>query len=194
MSIEFDPKARSATISPAAEESVGSNSETSQQSLDPYDPLFNPPVVVHELDLLLSGAKQIDQLRREHPFATIDIPSLASDILGPLPVLGSSSKKLTKVIKQYQVSKENLSERRKNFSQALEGHLTPYEAMDLHLRIEEIDRASLQLEQELEKAIRLKQERLAFEQAEIQRQLKEEQKAEEEARARWEEWNNEGGN
>lgn len=179
MSIDFDPRAKSVTT-PSPLDETAANQEA-PPSFDSYDPYLNPPAVVSEMELLFSGTRNLKQLQGEHPTDPLNIPGLESDILGPMPILGSSSKDLGEIIRRYQGLKRNLIERRNNYAHALEGFLRPAEAMDLHQRLEEIDHGLIQVEQELARAINRKHQLEEVERREVERRREAEEAAEQAA-------------
>lgn len=119
---------------------------------DPLD-VMQPQTYVTEMEVLFSGTSRSARLRGEHPMEPLDIPGLETDILGPLPILGNRSSDLSDIIQRYQGLRANLIERRNNYTQVLEGYLRPEETLDIYDRIDQIDRALLKINQELDKAV-----------------------------------------
>lgn len=193
MTIEFDPRARGISQPAQSNETEAAGQNSRAQSGDFFDADPFAQQTISELDLLFSGALRFKQLRMENPAPSINIPGLDQDILGPMPILGSSARDLSEVIHRYEGLRRNLIERRRNYAHALESYLRPEEAFDLHQRLEEIDHSLIRVEQELSKAIRYKQQAETRERQEVEQRRQAEEDAEAEAIARWEEWTRSGG-
>ncbi|MBI4125259.1 MAG: hypothetical protein HY609_03535 [Deltaproteobacteria bacterium] len=179
MTIEFDPRPRGVSQPAQTNESPEQNETASAQSGDFFnaDPFVQQ--TVSEMDLLFSGIRRFERIQEENPTDAIHIPGLDTDLLNPMPVLGSSSRDLTEIIRRYEGLQKNLIERRNNYSHALEGFLRPEEAMDLYDRIEQIDRALLRVDRELTAATRKKEQLERWEERERMRRIEEEESTDE---------------
>ena len=107
-----------------------------------------------EMDLLFSG---LNRSPSSAPPESIHVPGLEKDLFHKSATLSDSPIALTAIINKYKSLKHNLTERRSSLSHALEGYLRPEELMDLHARIDTLDRALLLVSQELTKALRQKE-------------------------------------
>lgn len=145
MSIDFDPRARAIGTTTAAADTPTAASETVDTPIDAQG-------AVTEMDLLFSGQRGAQAFRAQHPLQPINVPGFEGDILGSLPVLGHSSTDVGAIVRQYTILKNNLVDRRNNFAHALEGYLQPDETLDLYARLDQLDRAIVKVEQELDKA------------------------------------------
>lgn len=135
---------------------TGQTAETApaQTAEDPYAAILNPTQAISDMQLLFAGRRSVQRLREENPFQISDIPELQSDLLGPMPVLGSTPRDLQTIISRYRNLRINLIERRQNYSHALEtGYLRPEETLDIYDRIEQIDSAILKIDHQLDQAI-----------------------------------------
>lgn len=143
MSVQFDPKIKGQAEPAQNEEAVSSRPSAVSQE--------DPQAVISELDLLFRGLSSQNILREQSPPEAVQVPNLEKDIP---QVLKKSSPRLQEIIGHYQLLKRNLLERRQNFEKVLKGDLHPAEAMDLYARIEEINRGLLEVEQNIQKALR----------------------------------------
>lgn len=179
MTIEFDPRARG-IVGPASNEAPHESDQTSRgQSLDSFDPYSPAQSAVSEMDLLFSGVRRFERIRQENPMEEINIPGLDTDILGRVPILGSTSRDLNEIIRRYNGLKRNLTERRNNYAHALEGPLRPEEVMDLYDRIEQLDQAIAHVTRELEGATRKKEHLENYEERLRLRRIEEEENIDE---------------
>lgn len=173
MSIGFNPKIKADSISApldVLEEAFRIQDETGIPAETMADP-YAPQNAVNAMDLLFSGVQAAKAHREAHPHESLSIPDLEKDILGPMPKIGSKSHLMETVIDRYTLVRRNLIDRRNNYAHALEGYLKPEEALDLHERIEEIHRALLEIDKNMERARHQKQSLEKLEEAKFREEL-----------------------
>lgn len=146
MSVQFDPKAKAQG---APTQQIEEAFSMQAQGAPPQQ---DPATVMSEMDLLLSGLAHRENLQRENPQNAINVPDMDKNVP---QVLQKSSGGMNAVIQRYRVLKRNLLERKENFEKALKHYLTPDEALDLIQRLEEVEKALLETEQNLQHAMNL---------------------------------------
>lgn len=100
-------------------------------------------------DLIFSGSRQQKQLEAEHPVRETAVPDFGKDI----PQVLKNEKATGDVIHRYQQLRDNLLERHENYEKVLKGYMRPEEALDIYKRLEEIDAALLETEQNLQRVM-----------------------------------------
>lgn len=156
MPIEFDPRTRNGHHAAQTGASPESPAGAQTGPLDRFDPFSPEQAAVSQLDILFSGIPNTRRLREEHPFELPHFPDLQREVLGRTPAIADSAASLTNVINRYRSIRVSLIERRRNYAHALEGYLQPAEALDLYSRIDAIDTALIEIEQEIQKANHLR--------------------------------------
>ncbi|MDO8527174.1 MAG: hypothetical protein Q7T03_05750 [Deltaproteobacteria bacterium] len=155
MTIQFDPKAK------AVDTLLG------EQIAQPKSDVINvdtfaeadPVTVVSEMSLLFSGTNRLRQFQIDNPHEPINVPDLQKDILGKMPIL-TRSDHFGSIISDYKNLRANLVERRSNYAHALEGFLKPEESIDIYGRMDEIDQALREIQQNLSLAEQWQKDRL----------------------------------
>lgn len=172
MAIQFDPK-----NSPLPK---GSNIQeleiqtTSVRENGTPDPIE----AVREMDLLFGGIRRSSELKAQNPSPPIHVPDFEKELLG-ISENASSPFNVNRSISNYKILKKALLERRKNFFRALKEPLSPFEKMDIQMRIEEIDEALSKVERNLERALR-HTEKAATRERELNQKAREQTKLEKE--------------
>lgn len=151
MSITFDPKNSQTRQTVPLQTSTTANSEIPEVKID-------EKMVTTEMELLFEGVRHLEEAQSGSSVQTIDVPGLDTDILRDLPILGENPKDVEAIIQKYRQLKNNLIERRRNFTVALDGFLQPHEAMDIYQRMDAIDAALIKIEQYSEQAFAMKKE------------------------------------
>lgn len=149
MTVRIDPKA---ILTPPETPANEANPQTRASLPDIFTDPLEPEAARSALDLLFSGLKRVKEFQSPEPQAEIVVPKLEEELIRGAPSLGRSSFILSEITTRYEILKAGLLERRQNYTQALEGKLRPEEAMDLFGRVDAIDQALFEIEQNLDLA------------------------------------------
>lgn len=103
-------------------------------------------------DLIFSGSRQQKQLEADNPVRETAVPDFDKDI----PQVLKNERGSGDIVRRYQLLRDNLLERHENYEKVLKGYLKPEEAIDIYKRLEEIDSALLEAEQNLQRAMNAK--------------------------------------
>lgn len=100
-------------------------------------------------DLIFTGSRQQKQLEADNPVRETAVPDFDKDI----PQVLKNEKGSGDIVHRYQLLRNELRERHENYEKVLNGYLKPEEAIDIYKRLEEIDSALLEAEQNLQRAM-----------------------------------------